>query len=516
MKFDGFIGPSYELDAREVDCQRAVNIYPEVVESGKGKDGIVSFFRPTDGTEEFMTVGSGPIRMILEDRIPKNDSPIQALKRYFIASGSELFALEYSKTFVWNIIKLGDLETATGNFSGVSTSKDPLFYQAIFADGVDVYQAYAINTDGLITRSFAKKSEEDPEGPTLMGPPIGTTVLVWIDGFIISIIGGTDQFYVSYWGSLNTDALSFASSEGDPDKLVSGIALNRNLYLMNEETFEIWSNTGNADFPFERISGGFIETGLWAERSLAKNNSTIFWLGRTKTGRGTIYATKSAQPQRISTHAIEQAISTYANPEKATGYCYSRNGHDFYVLNFAEATWCYDLTTGLWHEKAYTNPTTLELERHRGDVCIFSDILGDSLIGDYETGKLHLYNPKVYKDADSFITRMRVFPHISASGNRLFCNELRIDMKTGVGLPGDVQGSDPQIMLDWSDDGGYSWSNEALGSLGVSTGPIGDRKRRVKWNRLGSYRDRVFRVKVTDPVETIFLSADIEVKVGRS
>ena len=66
MKFDGFIGPSYELDAREVDCQRAVNIYPEVVESGKGKDGVVSFFRPTEGTKDFVTVGTGPIRCIWE------------------------------------------------------------------------------------------------------------------------------------------------------------------------------------------------------------------------------------------------------------------------------------------------------------------------------------------------------------------------------------------------------------------------------------------------------------------
>ncbi len=519
MKFDGFIGPSYNLDAREVDCQRAVNIYPEVVESGKGKDGIVSFFRPTEGTKDFVTVGTGPIRCIWEGiPAPNPVYDFGVKKRFYVVSGNGLYTVFLNSMDEWQVsTSILTLGTSTGSCSGMSVEvQAPEIRRIILADGDDVYSQSSFAIDGLIV-TFDSKASDDYDGDTsFSGPPVGTTQMLWLDGFIVSILRGTNQFYVSDWSSLDTDPLSFASAEGDLDKLICGATLNRNLYLFNEETFEIWSNTGNADFPFERISGGFIEVGILAERSLSKTDSTLFWLGRTKTGRGIVYATKGAQPERISTHAIEEAISKYSNPENATGYCYSRNGHDFYVLNFAEATWCYDLKTGQWHERAYTHPTTLELQRHRGDVALYYKEINDLILGDYENGKLYFMDPKKYDDADSFITRMRVFPHISASGNRLFCSELRIDMKTGVGLPGEVQGSDPQIMLDWSDDGGYSWSNEVWGSLGKSVGPIGDRKRRVKWNRLGSYRDRVFRVTVTDPVETVFLSADIEVKVGRS
>ena len=58
------------------------------------------------------------------------------------------------------------------------------------------------------------------------------------------------------------------------------------------------------------------------------------------------------------------------------------------------------------------------------------------------------------------------------------------------------QGSDPQIMLQYSDDGGITWSNELWETLGK----LGKYRTRVEWRRLGRSRDRVFKVKVSDPV----------------
>jgi hypothetical protein len=74
----------------------------------------------------------------------------------------------------------------------------------------------------------------------------------------------------------------------------------------------------------------------------------------------------------------------------------------------------------------------------------------------------------------------------------------------------DVNG--PSIMLQYSDDGGHTWSNE----LWVSAGDEGAYKWRAIWRRLGKSRDRVWRVVVTDAVPWRFLDAYVQIEKGTS
>ena len=86
-------------------------------------------------------------------------------------------------------------------------------------------------------------------------------------------------------------------------------------------------------------------------------------------------------------------------------------------------------------------------------------------------------------------------------------HSLQLDMETGVGI-NIGQGSDPQVMLRWSDDGGHTWSNEHW----VSVGKIGEFYRRAIWRRLGmtlKIRDRVYEVSMTDPVKTAIMGAEL-------
>lgn len=83
-------------------------------------------------------------------------------------------------------------------------------------------------------------------------------------------------------------------------------------------------------------------------------------------------------------------------------------------------------------------------------------------------------------------------------------------MRTGIGLtPGaasdpPVQGSDPQVMIRLSKDGGKTWSPERW----VSAGQIGRYKDRVRLLRAtGNYRNAVLEVTVSDPVDWQFLAA---------
>ena len=65
-------------------------------------------------------------------------------------------------------------------------------------------------------------------------------------------------------------------------------------------------------------------------------------------------------------------------------------------------------------------------------------------------------------------------------------------------------------MLQYSDDGGHTWSEE----MWVSAGVEGAYAWRAIWRRLGRTRDRVWRVDMSDPVPWRILGAFVTVGKG--
>ena len=71
-------------------------------------------------------------------------------------------------------------------------------------------------------------------------------------------------------------------------------------------------------------------------------------------------------------------------------------------------------------------------------------------------------------------------------------------------------GYNPHAMLRFSDDGGYTWSNEIV----VELGQIGATAWRALWRRLGKSRDRVFEVTITDPIPIAIVNAYMRFSQG--
>lgn len=115
--------------------------------------------------------------------------------------------------------------------------------------------------------------------------------------------------------------------------------------------------------------------------------------------------------------------------------------------------------------------------------------------------------------------RLRQFLLPSSPDNRmLFLGRLELLCQTGIGLPeGDaadppVQGSDPQVMMQLSRDGGATWSPERW----MSAGKLGEYTKRVRWLRNGRYRNAVCRIIVSDPVDWQFLAMSADIDEGSS
>jgi hypothetical protein len=211
-------------------------------------------------------------------------------------------------------------------------------------------------------------------------------------------------------------------------------------------------------------------------------------------------------PAQISTPAIEYAFQGYATKSDAIAYSYKQEGHTFYVITFPteSRTWAYDLTTGFWH----TRVSGTGSGRHRGN-C-FAYFNGKNLVGDWQNGNIYELDLDTYTDVGgAYIVAKRACQAIHSGKNRMFHHVLELDMETGVGLV-TGHGSDPQVCLDWSNDGGHTWSNEHWTTMGA----IGTYTTRARWSKLGSARQRVYRVTIDDPVKRVIIGAYLDASQG--
>jgi hypothetical protein len=307
--------------------------------------------------------------------------------------------------------------------------------------------------------------------------------------------------------------LDFASAEGSPDLLLSLIIDHREAWLFGSTSVEVWYDSGDV-FPLTRIQGAFNEIGCAAQYSVAKLDNGLFWLGADARGQGVVYRSSGYSGVRVSTHAVEFAIQGYQSISDAIGYSYQQEGHSFYVLTFPTATattgatWVYDVATGAWHKRGYL--TSSGFTRHRSN-CQMS-FNNEIVVGDYATGAIYAFDLDVYldnADTQKWVRSWRALPPGQNDLKRTAQHSLQLDLEAGTGL-NSGQGSDPQVMLRWSDDGGHTWSNEHW----RSTGAIGGYGKRAIWRRLGmtnKLRDRVYEVSGTDPVKIAIMGVELDV-----
>jgi len=476
MKFVGFIGPSYTLQSVNADCQRCVNLYPEIDELGSAKEQSVASLVGTPGLQLIATL------------------PLSPFRGCFTSSKGQLYAVGgngfYKISNTWNVTFVGYLLSTTGQVSFADNGTS-----VVVVDGSNGYVLTIASDD------FTQISDPDF---------LGADMVTFQDGYFIFNKPNSGQFYISGINSTDLDALDIATSEGNPDNIVGLISDHRDLWIFNKSSIEVFFNSGNADFPFERVQGAFIEHGCAAKFSIAKMNNTVYWVGQDDKGNGMVFQASGYQPTRISTHALELAIRSYGDVSGAVAWTYQENGHHFYVLNFtnAKTTWVFDTTTNLWHERTYNNAGIQE--RHRANGHSFA--YNSHVVGDYANGKIYKLNSAYYKDDTAEIIRIRAAPHVSSDLVRMFHNSLQVDLEGGVGLDGSSQGIDPKIMMQFSDDGGHSWSNEKWSDIGQ----IGAFKARAIWRRLGQSRDRVYRLTISDPIKVTLLNAQIDVMSGAS
>jgi hypothetical protein len=70
----------------------------------------------------------------------------------------------------------------------------------------------------------------------------------------------------------------------------------------------------------------------------------------------------------------------------------------------------------------------------------------------------------------------------------------------------------PQVILQVSHDGGFTWGAELSRPLGRS----GEYYKTIQFNRLGRSRDMVFKIVISEAVKVVICSANLDVEQGIS
>ena len=487
----GFVGASYEAPSIYQDAQECINFFCEIDPTKQqGTRGVVAMY-PTPGLVKIAQLLAAEVRGL---HTLSNEN-------YFLAvAGNFVYKVDASYT----VTQIGTLTTSTGPVS-ISDNVTNNGMTAYIVDGVNRY------TWIESTNTFATLPSTD-------GPWQGATVVDSIDGY--NIYNQPDTFNwacTDLNSSLSTQAL-YGSANGYPDNIVSLIVDRRQVYLLKDVTTEVWTDVGNTitgitTFPFARVPGTTVQSGVGAAFSVARFGTSFAAVCKDTRGDSTIEAMVNYEYKKFSTHDVEQSLTNEITHD-AVAYTYQIEGHEMYVVTFPSVgeyglTWVYDGSTQQWHKWLSWDSDLAVYKRHRSNCgCFFNN---QYIVGDYENGKLYTIENAVYTEDGATIRRLRRAPHLTSDLQRQYFESFQIQFQPGVGLS-TGQGNDPQAMLRWSNDGGSTWSNEHW----VTIGKIGQYANRALWRRLGYARDRIFEVVISDPIKAVIVSAELKASVGEN
>lgn len=315
-------------------------------------------------------------------------------------------------------------------------------------------------------------------------PPVSD--VTYMDGYFIWTVYNSDQFVISaLLDGLTYDPLDVATVEGDPDNVIGVVNSHRELGFFGTGTLEIWYDSGNADFPFERSGNAFVERGCIDRDSIVKMDNSVFFVGDDRA----IYRLDGYTPVRVSTHPIEFRI---ASANWYRGFTYSLEGHKHYIINTDVGSFGYDVATGLWHERQSFGKSNYRVG------CSVT-VYGQTILGDSYTGKLYTPSLDEYTEDGALIPLEIGLPTIEGNRERQTLYAFEVYCETGVGNP-DVP--DPQMIMAYSKDGGRTYSNEMWRSLGR----VGEYLTRAIWRPNVEFRQLSIRLQVTDQVRRFAIS----------
>ena len=483
--YPGFVGPTYRSQSPFAADDRCINFFPEQVEAQNPKSPWALY--PTPGLKTFASPPLNSCRgsLALDDRC-------------FYVIGYKFVEVMADGSLI------GRGTVAVNDNPATLSSSGDAGHQIMITSGrfVYIYDMLEDTFTGPVHATIFDAEGNPTEGSVLAADHGG-----YLDGRFIILDSELSKVQISdVDDGLTWNALRYRLRAKAPDKWKSMIVANDVIWLMGSQTYEVWHNTGGDPFPFDPIPGALFTVGIAAPYSLKGIAGGVIWVSANEDGDGMVMMATQYAPSRISNHSIDFSLQNFVSIERCESMTYQMYGHSFWALTSREnnQTWVVDLTTNMWHEALDWEITNVRPARWVAWRPMYHAFcFGKHLVGDRSNGIIYELTPDQYTSAQGLaIRRVRRAPHISSENKVIRYKSLEVDLQRGVGLT-TGQGFNPQVMLRYSDDGGMTFGNEVQ----CSAGKKGEYRTRVKFNRLGSSRNRVFEINMTDPVPWRILGA---------
>lgn len=352
MHYPGFINGDGRVRSPNVDVERTVNLFPEMADAGTPK--VRANLYGTPGLSPFAYLLSGPVRALFGQD-----------GRCFAVGGAGFYEIFPQRTVTQRGLVVSDGRPATISSNGTNG------HQLLVTSGGHGY------IFDLTANTFTEITDDGFPTPVAMG--------LFVDTYFLVLKSGSNQFnWSSPLDGTTWNALDVAQTSLSSDQKKAIAVSHRSVFVLGEKYTEVWVDTGGSS-TFQPQPGTFIEHGIEAPFSCIVIDNTLIWLGRDEGGSGVVWKLNGYTPQRVSTHAVEYALSQATSLEPSIAYYYQEDGHSFYVLYVPSlpTTWVYDVATNLWHERALWNPKTEQYEPHLSRCHCYA--FNRNLVGDRQS-----------------------------------------------------------------------------------------------------------------------------------
>lgn len=470
MSVFGFIGGAYQSESLHIDNQQCINLYVEVDEATK-KPSLYG----TPGIHTWITLPRAPVRCLWagEDRL-------------FAVADTELYEISAS----------GAITTLGAVWNDAAHSPVQVFPASDKSQIFIVSGGYAWVHNGV--QVLPAPVPADPrQSDSFPGGKEGTAIAgAFLDGSFFALKEDSNMVFQSNLNNAAVwNAARFFTKESYPDNSRTILTDHTELWVFGtHQSTEIWRNESDpTEGAVMRRDPGAHHHFACAARFSAVNLEGPAWLGSDSRGRVGAFKAQGFSPLRVSTHAVENEWAKYATVADAIGWVQWDKGHKFWWITFptGNATWVWDMTTGLWHRRGWWNGSTLERHRARCGCNVF----GKFLVGDHTSGKIYEMHRDFFDDDGASIRRVRSAPHINEERKRAFYHSFQLDLEVDTD-------SAPDVIMDYSRDGGHTWSTPR--TLEPS---LNSRRGRVIARRLGEDRQRTFRTTITDQKRVAIVDA---------
>lgn len=305
----------------------------------------------------------------------------------------------------------------------------------------------------------------------------------------------------------SASGLNIIGEETLPDDMVRDFVFEEIIYRCGVRSVVGWFNSGVGSPPIEKLQGRIFTVGLAAINSIAETDEAFYWLGDDNA----IYRAAAGNKERVSTDAISNEIQGYSRVDDAIGSTFTFEGQNFYALSFPTGNKTFVLSESLGENGWFEISSGTDNGVYQG--TSFISAYNKILVADVSNGNIYELDLDTYQNNGEVLQRTRVTQTVDASliggakKDRVGMSTLTIEMATGEGTVLG-QGDNPRIMIEYSDDGGRTFSSGTW----ARTGRLGEFILLVEFDDLGTFYSRIFRISTSDPVNYSIYSASISLR----